>query len=204
MTNLHTLTADSYLQYLTSAIGCLNQARIQSESLGISCEEMVGASLHPDMLPLHFQVVTIAHFSNTAMNAAFSGEMGGPDMTLALDYQGLIEHLDTAHRNISSYKADDINALAGGEVVFRYGDIIVPFTTEDFFLTYALPSFYFHVSVAYSILRSLGVHVGVANFLGTVRTTPSSRLSPSLHQLTGKEYLETLKPLAFPQNSEQS
>lgn len=204
MTNLHTLTAGSYLQYLTSAISCLNQARAQSESLGITCEEMVDASLHADMLPLHFQVVTIAHFSNTAMNAAFSGEMGGPDMTLALDYQGLIEHLETAHRNISCYKADDINALAGGEVVFRYGDIIVPFTTEDFFLTYALPSFYFHVSVAYSILRSLGVHVGVANFLGTVRTTPSSRLSPSLHQLTGEEYLETLKPLAFPQNSEQS
>jgi len=204
MTNLHTLTAGSYLQYLTSAISCLNQARAQSESSGISCEEMVDASLHPDMLPLHFQVLTIAHFSNTAMNAAFSGEMGGPDMTLALDYQGLIEHLETAHRNISSYKADDINALAGGEVVFRYGDIIVPFTTEDFFLTYALPSFYFHVSVAYSILRSLGVHVGVANFLGTVRTTPSSRLSSSLHQLTGEEYLETLKPLAFPQESEQS
>ena len=204
MTNLHTLTAGSYLQYLTSAIGCLNQARIQSESLGISCEDMVDASLHADMLPLHFQVVTIAHFSKSAMDAAFSGEMGGPDMTLALDYQGLIEHLETAHRNISSYKADDINALAGGEVVFRYGDIIVPFTTEDFFLTYALPSFYFHVSVAYSILRSLGVHVGVANFLGTVRTTPSSRLSSSLHQLTGEEYLETLKPLAFPQDSEQS
>ena len=204
MTNLHTLTADSYLQYLTSAIGCLNQARIQSESLGISCEEMVDPSLHPDMLPLHFQVVTIAHFSNTAMNAALSGEMGGPDMTLALDYQGLIEHLEAAHRNISSYKAEDVNALAGGEVVFRYGDIIVPFTTEDFFLTYALPSFYFHVSVAYSILRSLGVHVGVANFLGTVRTTPSTRLSPSLHQLTGEEYLETLKPLAFPEDSEQS
>ena len=204
MTNLHTLTAGSFLQYLTSAIGCLNQARTQSESLGITCEEMVDASLHADMLPLHFQVVTIAHFSKSAMDAAFSGEMGGPDMTLALDYQGLIEHLETAHRNISSYKADDINALAGGEVVFRYGDIIVPFTTEDFFLTYALPSFYFHVSVAYSIMRSLGVHVGVANFLGTVRTTPSSRLSPSLRQLTGEEYLETLKPLAFPQNSEQS
>ena len=204
MTNLHTLTAGSFLQYLTSAIGCLNQARTQSESLGITCEEMVDASLHADMLPLHFQVVTIAHFSKSAMDAAFSGEMGGPDMTLALDYQGLIEHLETAHRNISSYKADDINALAGGEVVFRYGDIIVPFTTEDFFLTYALPSFYFHVSVAYSILRSLGVHVGVANFLGTVRTTPSSRLSSSLHQLTGEEYLETLKPLAFPQESEQS
>ena len=204
MTNLHTLTAGSFLQYLTSAIGCLNQARTQSESLGITCEEMVDASLHADMLPLHFQVVTIAHFSKSAMDAAFSGEMGGPDMTLALDYQGLIEHLETAHRNISSYKADDINALAGGEVVFRYGDIIVPFTTEDFFLTYALPSFYFHVSVAYSILRSLGVHVGVANFLGTVRTTPSSRLSPSLHQLTGEEYLATLKPLAFPQDSEQS
>ena len=203
MTDLYTLTVSSYLQYLTSAIGCLNQAAAEAESLGISCDDMVDASLHPDMLPLHFQVVTIAHFSNTAMNAALSGEMGGPDMTLTLDYRGLIEHLEAAHLNLSSHTKDDITALAGGEVVFRYGDLIVPFTTEDFFLTYALPSFYFHVSVAYSILRSLGVHVGVANFLGAVRTTPSNRLSPSLHQLTGEEYYETLKPLALPQDGEQ-
>ena len=71
-------------------------------------------------------------------------------------------------------------------------------TTEDFFLTYDRPSFYFHVSITYGILRSLGVHIGVANFLGTVRTTPSKDLPESVNQLTGEQYLETLKPLALP------
>ena len=41
MTNLHTLTVSSYLQYLTSAIGCLKQARNQAASLGLTCEDMI-------------------------------------------------------------------------------------------------------------------------------------------------------------------
>ena len=198
MANLHTLTASSYLQYLTSATGYLEKARDQANSLKMSCEDMVDASLFPDMQPLHFQIIAIAHFSETAMNAAFSGEISGPNMDLALDFQGLIEHLKTAHTNIARLDENEIDARSGGEVIFEYSGINLPFTTEDFFLTYALPSFYFHVSIAFGILRSMGVHIGVANFLGTVRTTPSKSLPNFIHQLTGEQYLEILKPLALP------
>ena len=158
---------------------------------------MANASLFPNMQPLHFQVGAIAHFSETAMNAAFSGEISGPNMDLSLDFEGLIEHLKTARTNIARLDENEINTRAEGEVIFEYSDINLPFTTEDFFLTYALPSFYFHVSSAYDILRSLGVHIGVANFLGTVRTTLSKNLPESVHQLTGEQYLETLRPLAL-------
>jgi hypothetical protein len=198
MANLYTLTACSYLQYLTSAIGCLEKGRDQAHTLGVSCEDMVNTSLFPNMQPLHFQIIAIAHFSETAMSAAFSGEISGPNMDLALDFQGLIEHLKTAHTNIARLDENEIDARSGGEVIFEYSGINLPFTTEDFFLTYALPSFYFHVSIAYGILRSLGVHIGVANFLGTVRTTPSKNLPESVRQLTGEQYLETLNPLALP------
>ena len=127
---------------------------------------MANASLFPNMQPLHFHVVAIAHFSETAMNAAFSGEISGPNMDLSLDFEGLIEHLKTARANIARLDENEINTRAEGEVIFEYSDINLPFTTEDFFLTYALPSFYFHVSIAYGILRSLGVHIGVASFFG--------------------------------------
>ena len=199
MTDLYTLTACSYLQYLTSAIGYLEQARDQASELAVSLEDMVNASLFPDMLPLHFQVITIAHFSDTAMHAASTSMIGGPNMDLKLDFQGLIDHLNTARSQIVGLDKEQVNAAAGGEVIFQYGDTILPFTTEDFFLTYALPSFYFHVSIAFGILRSLGVHIGVAHFLGAVRATPSPSLPASAQQLTGAQYLDTLKPLALPQ-----
>ena len=86
-------------------------------------------------------------------------------MDLALDFQGLIEHLKTARSNIARLDEEQVNSLAGGEVLFKYGDINLPFTTEDFFLTYALPSFYFHVSIAFGILRSMGVHTEVNGVL---------------------------------------
>ena len=72
----------------------------------------------------------------------------------------------------------------------------MPFTTEDFFGSYALPNFYFHATVAYSILRSLGVPVGIANYLGKARTTASPNLPEGTNQFTGAEYLDFLEGLA--------
>ena len=103
MTDLYTLTACSYLQYLTSAIGYLEQARDQASELAVSLEDMVNASLFPDMLPLHFQIITIAHFSDTAMHAASTSMISGPNMDLKLDFQGLIDHLKTARSHIAGH-----------------------------------------------------------------------------------------------------
>lgn len=194
--SLYDLTARSYVQFMTSALGCLEKGKTHYQARGEDYAQLTGACLHSDMLPLHFQIVTMVHFSEAALMAAQSGVMGGPDMTLDMGYDALQTYLEEARNRIASLKPDDINALAGGEVVFKYGDVTLPFTTEDFFLTYALPSFYFHVTATYGILRSLGVAVGIANYLGTVRTTPSTQIPDDVHQLTGEEYLKTLEPLA--------
>ena len=194
--SLHDLTARNYIQFMTAALGCLEKAKTHYKKLGLDYNELISKSLHSDMLPLHFQVVTIVHFSESAIAAAQSGVMGGPDMTLDMTYDGLQTYLTQARDRIAKIEAADINALAGGEVVFKYGDVTLPFTTEDFFLSYALPSFYFHVTILYGILRSLGVPVGVANYLGIVHTTPSKNISSDVHQLSGEEYLKILEPLA--------
>ena len=198
--NLYDVTVRSYSQYLSSTIGSLVQAKSQMDSEGRSCDDLVEVSLHPNMLPLHFQIVTIVHFSDTAIEAAKNGVMGGPNMDLRLDFNGLIDYLVDAKSRLDLEDPDEINPLAEGEVLFKYDGVTLPFVTKDCILSYALPSFYFHVTVAYSILRSIGIHIGVANFLGTVVTTPSRKIPRSVHQLTGSEYLELLKPLALPSN----
>ena len=64
---------------------------------------------------------------------------------------------------------ESIDALEGAEVVFEFRDTRLPFTAEQFFLSFSLPNFYFHATTAYDILRSRGVPLGKRDYLGRLR-----------------------------------
>tara|TARA_B100000768_G_scaffold93612_1_gene87563 strand:- start:1373 stop:1822 length:450 start_codon:yes stop_codon:yes gene_type:complete len=147
------------------------------------------------MFPLHFQIITLVHFSEGALAAAGSERLGGPDMTLAFTLDELQGYLRASMERMAKIDPASINALAGGEVVFQYGDVTLPFTTEDFFRTYATPNFYFHATTVYAILRAFGVPIGIANYIGAVKTTRSGQFPAQVQQYTGEEYLTFLKTL---------
>lgn len=194
--SLYDSTVRTYLQILPAIISCMDKGRVHYSSQGIDLQKYVESSLHEDMLPLHFQIVTLVHFSKGAIEAAHKGEIGGPDMTLAMDYDELQTYLQSTFEELSEIKPSDVNSLSDGEVVFKYGDVTLPFKTEDFFLSYAVPNFFFHTTTAYGIFRSLGVNVGIANFLGEVITSKSPNISSDIHQQTGAEYLKILEQLS--------
>ena len=194
--SLYQSTVQCYQQTISAILTCLNKGRKFCADNNIDRNKLIDSRLHESMLPLHFQIITMVHFSEGAIKAAEKGVVGGPDMALEFDYDGLQAYLESSLARIGAFEASEINALGGGEVIFTHEGIILPFTTEDFFVTYALPNFYFHATVAYSILRSLGVPVGIANYIGRVKTTPSLNISTQSHQYTGAEYLNFLEELA--------
>lgn len=57
----------SYLQILEGVSGVLGKGLAHCEAEGIDPQEMVEASLHPDMLPLRFQIISVAHHSLGAL-----------------------------------------------------------------------------------------------------------------------------------------
>ena len=61
--------------------------------------------------------------------------------------------------------------MTSGKVTFRAGDVTLPFNTWDFFMSFAVPHFYFHTTTAYDILRMQGVPLGKINFMGKLRLT---------------------------------
>jgi len=46
------------------------------------------------------------------------------------------------------------------------GDLRLPFTAENFVLSFSLPNFYFHATTAYNILRHRGLPLGKRDFMG--------------------------------------
>ena len=62
-----------------------------------------------------------------------------------------------------------MNALEGKDVTFQFKDFKLPFTAENFLLSFSLPNFYFHATTAYDILRHKGVPLGKRDFTGKLR-----------------------------------
>ena len=54
-------------------------------------------------------------------------------------------------------------------MIFKIGGNEIPFTTENFVMSFSLPNFYFHATTAYDLLRQKGVPIGKMNFLGPMR-----------------------------------
>lgn len=185
------------IQTMMAMDTCFERARKYFQEQGRDVNELVECRVHPDMLPFHFQVVCIPHFSKSAIEAAKTGVIGGPNGALGLDYDGLQDHLRMAIAYLESVDEAEFNALAGGEVVFHYPDnnINLPFRTQDFFMSYAMPNFYFHCAMTYALFRAEGVPIGVANWMGVVNSTPSINLPSDVVQQDGKSFLAHLEKL---------
>ena len=51
-------------------------------------------------------------------------------------------------------------------MLFKIGGQEIPFTTDNFLMSFSLPNFYFHATTTYTILRREGVPLGKMDFLG--------------------------------------
>ncbi len=70
---------------------------------------------------------------------------------------------------LTALKPEAVNALAGRDVAFQFGERKLPFTAEEFLMSFSLPNFFFHATTAYDILRHNGVPLGKRDFMGKLR-----------------------------------
>jgi hypothetical protein len=166
--SLYDLSVNSYLQILNSMIGVLDKCAAFAKANGLDLADIVNSRLQADMLPFSFQVISIAHHSIGAIDGIKAGIFTPPAMP-ELDYAGLRHLLEDASQQLQALRAEDVNALSGKAMKFKMGDYEIPFTAENFVLSFSLPNFYFHAATAYDILRMQGVPIGKIDFLGKMR-----------------------------------
>jgi hypothetical protein len=151
--SLYDATVANYVQILGAVGGFLEKSLVHFHEKGIDPAEIVETRLIPDMLPLRFQIVSVAHHSRGAMEAANNGVFTPPPGKSDLDYAAL-QALVTEARN---------------ELSFKLGDRAIPFTTEGFLMSFSLPNFFFHATTAYDILRHRGAPLGKRDFVGKMK-----------------------------------
>lgn len=167
--SLYEATISHYLQVLPPIAGLVEKAREHCEAKGLPAEALTDARLAPDMWNFAKQVCAVCQHSNGALAAARSGETG-PDLTPPpLDFDALAARLAEAIEQLKAATPEELADLSGKDTCFRMGERVMPFTVQDYLLTFALPNFYFHASMAYAILRNQGLEVGKRDFLGAPR-----------------------------------
>jgi hypothetical protein len=169
-TSLYDMSVASYLQITGGALNVMDKGAAHCEASGKDVNDLVSLRLCDDMLPFHFQIVSVVHHSLGAVKGLHSGEFRPPSGYPDTDYAGLREMLQSAHDELAAMSAEQINDLSGGEVVFRFGEHAVPYTTESFVLSFSHPNLYFHATTAYDLLRQAGIALGKRDYLGRVRT----------------------------------
>ncbi len=167
-TSLYDLSVRSYLQVVGAAVGFFDKGASHCAEQGIALDDVVATRLYPDMANFHFQAVCIAHHSLGAIKGMQTGEFAPPDFP-DMDYPALQGLLADTLAGLEALDEGEINALEGGQLVFKLGGNEIPFTNENFVLSFSLPNFYFHSTTAYDILRSKGVPLGKRDFLGQLR-----------------------------------
>jgi hypothetical protein len=167
--SLYDLSSVSFLQVLNAVDGFLEKGRSHFEAEGVDLDEIVNTRLIEDMNPFRFQVISVAHHSMGAMKGLASGEFAPPNGYGEPDYTGLQALVKEAIATVESFDAAKVAGLEGGQLVFKLGPNELPFTNENFIMSFSLPNFYFHAATAYDILRMKGVPLGKRDFLGSMR-----------------------------------
>jgi hypothetical protein len=168
-TSLYDLSVASYRQVLGAVNGFLEKGAAHAREKGIELEEIVSTRLHPDMLPFRFQLISVAHHSLGAAKGLKSGVFHPPGGAPDYDYAGLQDLVRSTLKELDGIVAGEINGLEGKTITFEIGANKIPFTVENFVLSFSLPNLYFHATTAYDILRVKGVPLGKRDFLGAMR-----------------------------------
>jgi len=167
--SLHTAVVQTYQQILPAVAGLLDKAEEHCQAEGLSVETLTEARLAEDMWPFAKQVFECAHHSSRAIEGVRAGVFGPEVQPVPSDLASQRKEIAEAMAIIDAVEPGELDAIAGRDMLFKFGDYEMPYIVSDFLLSFSLPNFYFHATTAYDILRSQGVKVGKMDFLGRPR-----------------------------------
>src|SRR3954462_14288947 len=125
------------LQFSGGVSGFLERGLIYFREQNIDPETIVEARLAPDMLPLRFQIISVAQHSRGAIEGVQAGEFRPPSFKTPYDYAGLQGLVAQTQEALSAWTPDAVNALGGRDVVFHIGEHKLPFTAEGFLMSFS-------------------------------------------------------------------
>ena len=158
---LHDASASMFVRSLNVLSGLIDKAI----AAGQDEAELMEARLAPDMRPFPDQV-RMASFSARSCVARLTGQQWPKTDDSEASLQELKE---TIALSIAFIEQTPAKAFEGGEdrrIELRFPGVELDFDGQGYLTSFAIPNFYFHLSMAYAILRNRGMELGKRDYLG--------------------------------------
>ena len=165
-TSLYDLTIPVYIRSLTNLSAILAKGEAYAAEQGIDPADLLATRLVADMAALPAQVQRAC---DSAKGTAT--RIGGVENQVFPDEETTFAELRARIANVIAFlQAVPRDAMEGQEDKAVSLDLpdgrSIPFTGQSFALGFALPNFFFHVTMAYALLRHRGVQIGKLDYLG--------------------------------------
>jgi hypothetical protein len=167
--SMHRASVPVFVRALKVLATLLEKGEAHAKAQGLDPNDLVGARLTEDMLPLSGQVQRASDASKGAV-----ARLTGVDAPAMPDEEVSFADLQKRVADTLAYiQSVDPKAFDGSEdrtVELKLPGGTLTFTGEDYLLTFALPNFFFHVVTAYDVLRHKGVQIGKLDYMGPVQS----------------------------------
>jgi hypothetical protein len=153
------------LNALTNLKAILSKAEAWAAEKSIKDATVLNARLALDMLPFVKQIQIV---SDTTKGGA--ARLGGVENPSYADEETTFAELhERLQKTIDFIKSVDAKGFEGSEsrdIVMKFPNHTLELKGLDYLTGFVLPNLFFHVSIAYAILRHSGAPLGKADFLG--------------------------------------
>ena len=162
---MYTTARNSTLRALDNLDTILDKAVASAEARKFDPQVFLSSRLAPDMFPLTRQVQIACDFCKGTM-----ARLGGVENPRMEDTEASFADLKARIAKTREFvKGVAESGFAGAEtreLSFKAGPRELQFQGLPYLLGYALPNLYFHMSMAYAILRHKGLPLGKLDYLG--------------------------------------
>jgi hypothetical protein len=164
--NAHDASVVLFVRGLTSLNVSLTKGEAHAAAAGIDPAELLGAELAPGMYNLAVQVHWAAEGARMAVDRLI-GAAGAPGAAdEAKSFEELHRRVDAALAHLAAVPSEATDAGLARTIEIAHRGASTRYTATQFLQQFAVPSFFFHLTVAYAILRHKGVPLTKGDFLG--------------------------------------
>lgn len=167
--SMYQASAPVFIRALNNLSAILGKAADHAQARKIDAAIFVNGRLVPDMLPLTRQVQIATDHARGAV-----ARLAGLERPSYADDETSFEQLQARIAKtiawIETIQPAQVDGSEARSVTVPIRGHDVAFHGQPYLLGFALPNFWFHVSIAYAILRHLGVDIGKTDFIGGLPT----------------------------------
>lgn len=142
----------------------LGKAEAHAKAKNFDPAVLLNDRLAPDMFTLSRQVQIATDHAKGAM-ARLAGHAPEAIEDKETNFAELQARITKVVGIVEGYTAAQLEGSDKREISIKIPNAELKFTGIDYLNTWALPNFYFHVTMAYAIMRHNGVDLGKRDFL---------------------------------------